>query len=292
MVLSELHKNKVYFSNLLALSYPSIWKEIGAVLTKYNYSSGKLTYTKDYWCRDFMPIQTGMSKFVQFRYEPDYLDDLRKYKTNPHDAVKHIVDFTPKVEKSKLIIDGGNIVVCNNSKGDTWVVMTDKVFKENPDHSVDEIISMLETELGAKIVWLPWDKNDECGHADGIVNFIDGSSAKPSVMAYYSLYSKEIADEMRKRLSSVFDVHELAFTTNEQNNWAYVNLLRTKDFIIVPGLGTESDKEAMMQIEQLYPNYKGCIHQINIAPIVEEYGGAFNCLSWTVQESDILHDNN
>ena len=119
MVLSENQKNKVYFSNLLALNYPSIWKEICNVLSIYGYSAGRLTYTKDYWCRDFMPIQVGSNEFVQFQYDPDYLTDLRKYKTNPNDTVKHITDFTPKISKSKLLVDGGNIVVCNNINEET-----------------------------------------------------------------------------------------------------------------------------------------------------------------------------
>lgn len=287
MVLSENQKNKVYFSNLLALNYPSIWKEICNVLSIYGYSAGRLTYIKDYWCRDFMPIQVGSNEFVQFQYDPDYLTDLRKYKTNPNDTVKHITDFTPKISKSKLLVDGGNIVVCNNINEETWVVMTEKVLIENPDFSKAEITSMLEKDLGAKIVWLPWDTSDECGHTDGIVNFINGLSSKPSIMAYFSLYPKNIAKEMRKLLNDVFDTHELIFTHDEKNNWAYVNLLRTKDFIIVPGLGTDSDNEAMGQIERLYPDYKGRIHQIIIAPIVEEYGGAFNCLTWTVNTEDI-----
>lgn len=165
--------------------------------------------------------------------------------------------------------------------------MTEKVLIENPDFSKAEITSMLEKDLGAKIVWLPWDTSDECGHTDGIVNFINGLSSKPSIMAYFSLYPKNIAKEMRKLLNDVFDTHELIFTHDEKNNWAYVNLLRTKDFVIVPGLGTDSDNEAMGQIERLYPDYKGRIHQIIIAPIVEEYGGAFNCLTWTVNTEDI-----
>ena len=152
MVLSENQKNKVYFSNLLALNYPSIWKEICNVLSIYGYSAGRLTYTKDYWCRDFMPIQVGSNEFVQFQYDPDYLTDLRKYKTNPNDTVKHITDFTPKISKSKLLVDGGNIVVCNNINEETWVVMTEKVLIENPDFSKAEITSMLEKDLGAKIV--------------------------------------------------------------------------------------------------------------------------------------------
>ena len=165
------------------------------------------------------------------------------------------------------------------------MVMTEKVFAENQEYSKSDIITILEAKLGARIVWLPWagKDEDECGHTDGIVNFIDGKSEKPYVMIYCSLYRKEIADRIRSRLKSVFDVHELSFTKDEENNWAYVNLLRTKDFIIVPGLGTDSDNEAMEQIALLYSDYKDRIHQVNIAPIIEEYGGAFNCLSWTVQ---------
>lgn len=285
MVLSEQNKNKVYFSNLLPLSYPSIWKEITDVLLKYGYTAGRLTHTKDFWCRDFMPIQVGSKEFVQFRYEPDYLADLRKYKTNPDETIKHFSDFTIKATKSNIAIDGGNIVACTNNKGETWVVMTEKVFAENQEYSKSDIITILEAKLGARIVWLPWagKDEDECGHTDGIVNFIDGKSEKPYVMIYCSLYRKEIADRIRSRLKSVFDVHELSFTKDEENNWAYVNLLRTKDFIIVPGLGTDSDNEAMEQIALLYSDYKDRIHQVNIAPIIEEYGGAFNCLSWTVQ---------
>jgi len=196
-----------------------------------------------------------------------------------------IAYFDMKVAKSNLAVEGGNMVACRNCKGETWVVMTDKVFAENQEYSKDDVITILEAKLKAKIILLPWagSYEDKCGHTDGIVNFIDGKSDKPSVMAYYPLYRKEIANKMRKRLDAVFDVHELSFTKDEENNWAYVNLLRTKDFIIVPGLGTDSDHEAMEQIALLYPDYREHIHQVNIAPIVEEYGGAFNCLSWAVK---------
>lgn len=282
MILPENQKDKVYFSNLFASDYPFVWKEICNVLSIYGYSPGKLTSTKDFWCRDFMPIQVGNNKFVQFQYHPDYLAQLKNFETNPEATVKHFTDFTLEVTKSQLRVDGGNVVVCSNLNGEAWVVMTEKVFVENPKFSKEEITFMLEKDLDAKIVWLPWDTDDVCGHTDGIINFIEGTSTKPSIMAYFSLYPKEIANEMRKRLNDVFDIHELAFTKDEKNNWAYVNVLRTKDFIIVPGLGTDSDSEAMKQIEGLYPAYKGRIHQINIAPIVEEYGGAFNCLTWTV----------
>lgn len=283
MVFAEDIKTTVYFSDLLALAYPRLWGRICDAMATYGYTAGKLTHTKDFWCRDFMPIQIESDQYVQYIYDPDYLANSRSYKTKQDEAVSNLKDFIPMVTKSNLVIDGGNIVACRNNKGESWVIMTDKVLVENPDLSREEITSELETGLDAKVVWLPWDKEDTCGHTDGIVNFIDGSSEKPSIMAYFALYPKKIATEMRKRLQEVFDVHELKFSKDEENNWAYVNLLRTKDFILVPGLGTDSDSEAMKQIEQLYPNYEGRIHQVNIAPIVEKYGGAFNCLTWTIK---------
>lgn len=283
MVLTEDIKTTVYFSDLLALAYPRLWGRICDAMAAYGYTAGKLTHTKDFWCRDFMPIQVGTNQYIQYIYDPDYLAYTRSYKTKQDDVVCNLKDFTPMVTKSNLVIDGGNIVACRNNKGESWVIMTDKVFVENPDLLREEITTEQETGLGAKVVWLPWDIEDTCGHTDGIVNFIDGSSEKPSIMAYFALYPKKIATEMRTRLKEVFDVHELKFSKDEENNWAYVNLLRTKDFILVPGLGTESDSEAMKQIEQLYPNYEGRVHQVNIAPIVEKYGGAFNCLTWTIK---------
>ena len=292
MVLSEEEKNQVFFSNLLALSYPDIWKQICEILFKYGYPINRLSHTKDYWCRDYMPIQIDENSFVQFIYKPDYLRFLKKYQTNTDDVIKHIVDIAPNVTRSKLVVGGGDIVVCKNSAGKTWVVMTDKIVYENPAYSKGEITSIISKDLGgAEVIWLPWDSAEKFGHTDGLINFINGNSDKPSIMVYLSLYTDKMANEIRSRLKQAFDVHELSFSKDDEYNWAYVNLLRTRDFIIIPGLGTDCDKEAMFQIESLYPDYKGHIYQINIFPIVEEYGGAFNCMTWTVQkEIDLLCD--
>ena len=143
---------------------------------------------------------------------------------------------------------------------------------------------MIEDDMEATVVWLPWYSDEIYGHTDGVLNFIEGTSIKPSIMAYFSLYPNDIAEEMRKRLNAVFDVHELRFTQDEENNWAYVNLIRTEDFIMMPCFGTDSDEEAFVQIEKLYPMYNGKIHPIHVKAIVEEYGGGLNCMSWTIRK--------
>ena len=43
-------------------------------------------------------------------------------------------------------------------------------------------------------------------------------------------------------------------------------------------------REALEQIKELHPSYEDRIYQVNIASIIERWGGALNCLSWTLSE--------
>ncbi len=106
-----------------------------------------------------------------------------------------------------------------------------------------------------------------------------GYRPKPSIMAYFLLYIlSNIAKEMRKLLNDVFDTHELISRMMKRITGPMLICFAQKDFIIVPGLGTDSDNEAMGQLERLYPILKDESIKSLLKPIVEEYGGAFNCL--------------
>ena len=74
-----------------------------------------------------MPIQINDSKFIEYRYDPDYLQgswkgcrDLKTYPDIVCDSLKL------ETEKSNLIMDGGNLV-----KSSDCVILTDKIIKEN-----------------------------------------------------------------------------------------------------------------------------------------------------------------
>lgn len=66
----------------------------------------------------------------------------------------------------------------------------------------------------------------------------------------------------RKRLLEAltphFTVEELEFNTPRLNklSWAYLNFLRIKNTIFVPGLHTKEDPLALQQIQQFYPDCK------------------------------------
>ena len=114
--------NKVYFSDKV-LEMPGIslvYKEICDILDEYNIKHELLRYTKDIWCRDYMPVQIYPNRFVQYVYDPDYLDNdkYRNTKSSP-DTVCDAISLARS--KSELILDGGNII--RTAQG---VVMTRK----------------------------------------------------------------------------------------------------------------------------------------------------------------------
>lgn len=157
-------------------------------------------------------------------------------------------------------------------------MMTEKIFAENPSCSREEVISELRVLFHqTDILFLPWDRLDKCGHTDGILHYIgDGK-----VLTNLNVYSKQITNQMRERLRSKFEIVDLKISDFHKYSWAYINMLEVGDVIIVPGLGLPTDQEALNQIQDLFPNHDVC--QVNIFEIVKKWGGAINCLSWTIR---------
>ena len=87
-MITEQHKDIVYFSNLFIRHYPEIYEELSDILSRHHVAHGALMHTKDYWCRDYMPIQWDSKTYIQFRYAPDYLSDKPQYKTNNDPVLK------------------------------------------------------------------------------------------------------------------------------------------------------------------------------------------------------------
>ena len=115
-MITEQYKDTVYFSNLFVRHYPKVYEELSNILSRHHIAHGTLMHTKDYWCRDYMPIQWGVNTYIQFRYEPDYLTDKPQYKTNIIPVLK-ATSIKIDIIQSPLIVDGGNVVVCEgNSK--------------------------------------------------------------------------------------------------------------------------------------------------------------------------------
>lgn len=285
-MLKDQDTNTVYLSDLLRTDeeFEDTCQAIIKALDKHNVAYKFLPSTRDIWARDYMPAQVSQDKFIEFRYDPDYLqgteEETRELKTYPDIVCQKLGLDTVKTD---IIIDGGNIIRSTNK-----VIMTDKVLWENrrlyaKDELLEELKALFEVE---EIVLIPWDKEDMFGHADGMLRFIDDNTVL--VDGLYNapkdpLYKKLIDSLTKAGLNIVwmeFDVKH-----PDLRNWAYINFLQTKDILIIPKFGIEEDEQALKQVKLAYPAYasQNAIEQIDMSTVVE-FGGALNCISWVVKE--------
>lgn len=278
-MISDKDTNTIYFSELLKTvpRFSETYNQTVSTLDTFGAKYKFLPATKDIWARDYMPIQINENTYIEYRFDPDYLQNPRKgyrdLKTYP-DIVCHAIKL--KTKKSELIMDGGNFVKSNDC-----VILTNKIVKENRlSYSKTELIKNLqETFEVDKIVLIPWDKSEEYGHSDGMVRFINSDTVVTQY--YFKDYSAML--KPLKQAGLKIEFIEYKVKKKDKRSWAYLNFLQTKNLILIPEFGIDEDSKALEQIENFYPDYKGKIVQINMNEIVE-FGGALNCISWTTKE--------
>lgn len=278
-MISDFETNTIYFSELLKTDFrfSETLKQLIAILDGFGAKFEFLPDTKDIWARDYMPIQINDSTYIEYRFDPDYLQKARKgcrdLKTYP-DIVCDSLKL--KTKKSDIIMDGGNFV-----KSTDCVILTDKIVKENRvSYNKTNLIKKLQDTFEVeKIVLIPWDKSEEYGHSDGMVRFID----EETVVTQYYLKDYDPLLKPIKRAGLKIEYIEYNVKKNDKRDWAYLNFLQTKDLILIPKFGIELDDQAFKQIEGYYSTYAGKIYQIDMNETVK-FGGALNCISWTTKE--------
>lgn len=282
-MITDFETNIVYFSDLLRTKdeFTDICVNICGILDRHGKKYDFLKGTKDIWARDYMPIQISDEKFIEYRYDPDYLQakKYRRIKSYP-DIICEKNNIS--TQKTDLIIDGGNVIKSNDS-----VIMTDKVISENKENYgrdiiVDKLKELFETD---KIALIPWDiENDEYGHADGMIRFIDNQNVL--LQGYFDKYKEKFKNHLYGELDRIglkWKMMEFHLNVEDERNWAYMNFLQTKDLILLPKFGIDEDIQAFEQIENYFTDYKGRIAQVDMTDIVK-FGGALNCITWTTKE--------
>lgn len=266
-MIDDSHANTVFVSPLLK-GYGNTFASIErAVSSEKGLSFQTLDcITSDIWCRDYMPVQVSEDRFVSFEFAPDY---LVKHNKDHRYRTKGIV-ASPGIELG-LVIDGGNTVKCDGA-----IIMTEKVFYENPSMTREQVVRALEEAFESEIIFLPWDRAEIFGHSDGIVHFVgDGTVIITDYRAFSYYYRRKFLQILEKR----FNVVELRLDRKNESAWAYVNFLRVGNLALVPQLDKPDDEKAMEQISAALPSCK-------TVPIpakeVVEYGGALNCVTWNI----------
>ena len=141
-MITDQQTNKLYLSALLKEKYPEFHRNLAQKLHSNGVTVNYLNNTKDIWCRDYMPIQLDEKWFVQFRFNPSYLN-YKKYdviRTNPKDVWG---EMNLKVKESDIVMDGGNVV-----KWYDKAIITDRILKDNPKMGVSALYYGIKHELG------------------------------------------------------------------------------------------------------------------------------------------------
>lgn len=233
------------------------------------------------WTRDYMPVQVSKDKFVRFNYSPDYLKDTPEYKPDTSAILSalgiHVID-------SDIIIDGGNVISCGDK-----VIMTNKIFRENPHCDHEVLIDTLSQLLEAEIVLIPEDCYDEYGHADGMVRYMGEGHV---LLNNYCDFDKALHKRLLNALSPHFDIIELHYGTYTDRSWAYINFMHVGHHILIPMVDDKLGEMAFRQIDDAFPQCK--CHPVYHCESIAREGGALNCSTWNIlvdlQEEDNSHE--
>ena len=274
-MICDYQTNKVYLAEGIK-GYPKVAENLLYALYKEGIETEYLPHSKSkkhVWVRDYMPIQLEEGRFLKYVYRPDYLKNDKDYIPNYAGMIRKLgLNCKP----TSLVIDGGNVV-----KWDDAVIMTDKVLKENPGYDEYGLRFRLEELFETDVVFIPWDRYEMFGHADGMVRFIDRRTV---LLNNYIDFDRSLRERILRALDGHFEVKELQYDTPRcsKYSWAYLNFLQVAGHIFVPGLGIEEDYMALEQIKQFYPD-----HRVLLVPDCLELvrdGGALNCVTWTICE--------
>jgi agmatine deiminase len=226
-----------------------------------------------------MPIQAALTDFIQFQYEPDYLqnDEFISTQTNTKSVCKAICLNTTD---SKIKLDGGNVI-----KGKDWVILTDKVFKENTNFKKKELLNELESLFKVKVIIIPKEPNDFTGHADGVVRYYDNetvliNSYKPTdKIEFQKRLTKELKNQGLKTIEIPYNPYDNS--DYDMADGLYINYLQMENFILLPTFEKNEDERAYRQFEQLFPGQT--IRTIDSREISVD-GGVLNCITWNIKE--------
>jgi len=267
----------LYLSDLLPSRHPRFYRKLAEVLKRNKVEFGLLPGTRDIWAVDYMPVQVRAKKFVQFKYEPDYLRNSKKYRATitPVSVVCEKIGIKPV--RTDIVIDGGNMV-----KSKSKAIMTAKIFQENPRYSKPQLIGRLRELLEAEeIIIIPPEPGDYLGHADGILRFYnEGTVLINDYSRERNAYYDDLQATLRKAGLNLIPIPYHPCRNQASASGFYINFLEMKGFILLPFFGLKEDEIAAKRFQELYPKSK--IAVINTNEIAKQ-DGVLHCISWNIK---------
>lgn len=274
----DAQTNKLYLADCLPVKYPAFFAAFNNVLSRCNISFELLPFTKDVWAVDYMPIQVDLNNFVRFTYNPQYLQNVKYRKTiSDVDIICNTIGLS--TTRSTIVLDGGNV-----TRAIDKVIMTDRIFQDNPTYKPKQLIRELEELFQVdKLYFVPEQPNDFTGHSDGMIRFINNNTV---LINNYKKEKKEFQRAFQIAVHNMgLDYIELPYnpyqnSTYNQANGDYINYLQMEQAIIVPIFGIKEDEEAVRQFEKVFAGQT--IATIDSNEIAND-GGILNCITWNIR---------
>jgi len=224
-----------------------------------------------------MPIQIDTNNFVRFVYNPIYLQSQKYLKTiSDVDTICKLIGI--ETIKSNIIIDGGNV-----TKTTDKVIMTDRIFKENPTFERKELIKELQMHFQIdKLYFVPEQPKDFTGHSDGMVRFIDEQTV---IINDYKGEKEEFSRAFEIAIHNTgLDYIKIPYNPYNNKNYNqangdYINYLQMENTVFIPTFGIEEDEQVVKQFEQIFAGQN--IKTIESNEIANQ-GGILNCITWNI----------
>jgi agmatine deiminase len=276
-MITDRQTNFLYLADTLPKNYSDFFKRFESVLKQCKIPFEFLPQTKDVWAVDYMPIQTDLNKFVRFVYNPSYLQ-TKKYLKTISDVDEICKAIGIETFKTDIIIDGGNVTRWTNK-----VIMTDRVFKDNPSYERKQLIRELHELLQVdNLYFIPEQPGDFTGHSDGMVRFIDEKSViindyKKEKEEFYRAFEIAIHNTGLNYIAIPYNVYNNK--SNDHANGDYINYLQMQNTVIIPTFGIAEDDIALKQLETIFTGQT--ITTIESNEIAYD-GGILNCITWNI----------
>lgn len=255
------------------------------------------------WLKDCIGILKER-EIVKPYYHPNYCELSNSsftgyyYKLNKLSRIIIKECITSDIINLPLRLDGGNFV--NNN---TLALLTDKVLADNKELSKNEIIKIINDYTGLQAIIIPKNVDDNVGHLDSTLAFIDNYKAcianypslsflKPDIEFLYRL--RTILEQEKIDLIEIKDrpVDEIVpcrcFLNNKKAcistaRGNYLNYLRLNNTIILPEYTLPSIKETRYYNsinKETLENQGFEVLSINCDQLSKK-GGSLHCISYT-----------